>query len=166
MKRILKSFFDAETAFLSASFSFFMVIMLIAFCRIRMTSGIVVAAVLAAVFSVISIKNFTRIIISAEKITIEPFLVKKKNFSLDEIKEVGVIGTKVFPKSSSNNGGRKYIYFSPMELDEDGRFNLALKWPPKIPHTSFSDTKLEFVELIWGKPIIYYSASGSNHKQG
>lgn len=166
MKRIMKSFFDAETAFLSAAFSFFMVIMLIAFCRIRMTAGIIVAAVLAVIFAVISVKNISRIIISEEIITVRPFLVGKKNYSWDEIREVGVIGTKVFPKSSSNKGGRKYIYFSPMELDEDGRFNLALKWPPKIPHTSFSDTKLEFVELIWGKPIIYYNASGSNHKLG
>ncbi|MBO4716950.1 MAG: hypothetical protein J5599_03560 [Spirochaetales bacterium] len=158
MTQSVKSFNDAVTGFASATFSIFMTILLVSFCHLQMTVGIVVSAILALVFAVITLRNFTRILISKEKIEFRPILGKTRTYSWEEIKEVGVIGTKVFPKTSSNKGGRKYIYFSPEELDEDSRFDLAFKWPPKIPFTSYSKAKLDAVQLIWRKPLANYNA--------
>ena len=158
MTQSVKSFNDAVTGFASAAFSIVMTILLVSFCHLQMTVGIVVSAILALVFAVITLRNFTRILISKEKIEFRPILGKTRTYSWEEIKEVGVIGTKVFPKTSSNKGGRKYIYFSPEELDEDSRFDLAFKWPPKIPFTSYSKAKLDAVQLIWRKPLANYNA--------
>ena len=158
MTQSVKSFNDAITGFASAAFSIFMIILLVSFCHLQMIVGIVVSAILALVFAVITLRNVTRILISNEKIEVRPVLGKAKTYSWEEIKEVGVIGTKVFPKTSSNKGGRKYIYFSPEELDEDSRFDLAFKWPPKIPFTSYSKAKLDAVQLIWRKPLANYNA--------
>ncbi len=154
----VKSFNDAETCFISAAFTIFMIIMLISFCRLQMTAGIIISAILIVVFALISVRNLTRILISQENIEVRPLLGKTRIYSWHEIKEVGVIGTKLFPNTSSNKGGRKYIYFSSEELDENSRFKLALKWPPKIPYTSHSNAKLEAVALIWKKPISIYNA--------
>ena len=158
MTQSVKSFNDAVTGLASAAFSIFMTILLVSFCHLQMIVGIVVSAILALVFAVITLRNVTRILISNEKIEVRPVLGKAKTYSWEEIKEVGVIGTKVFPKTSSNKGGRKYIYFSPEELDEDSRFDLAFKWPPKIPFTSYSKAKLDAVQLIWRKPLANYNA--------
>ena len=160
----VKSFTDAETGFTSAAFAVFMCIMLISFCHLRMTAGIIVSAVLTAVFAVIAVLNLKRIVISEEKIEVRPLPGKAKVYTWADISEVGVIGTKVFPKTASNKGGRKYIYFSPKELDEDSRFDLALKWPPKIPYTSFSNAKLEAVSFIWQKEIAYYNTGDMHPK--
>jgi len=160
MNQSVKSYNDAVTGFASAAFTIFMTILLVSFCRLQMTIGIVVSAILVLIFAVITLRNFTRILISKENIEVKPILGKARSYSWEEIKEVGVIGTKVFPKTSSNKGGRKYIYFSPEELDEDSRFYLAFKWPPKIPFTSYSKAKLDAVQLIWRKPLAFYNASG------
>lgn len=157
MTETVKSFNDAVTGFAGAAFAIFMTILLVSFCRLQMTAGIIASAILIVAFTVISVRNFTRILISKDKIEVRPIMGKTRSYRWEDIKEVGVIGTKVFPKTSSNKGGRKYIYFSPEELDEDSRFDLALKWPPKIPYTSHSDGKLDAVMLIWRKPVAYYN---------
>ena len=108
MTQSVKSFNDAVTGLASAAFSIFMTILLVSFCHLQMIVGIVVSAILALVFAVITLRNVTRILISNEKIEVRPVLGKAKTYSWEEIKEVGVIGTKVFPKTSSNKGGRKY----------------------------------------------------------
>lgn len=157
MTETVNSFNDAVTGFAGAAFAIFMTILLVSFCRLQMTAGIIASAILIVAFTVISVRNFTRILISKDKIEVRPIMGKTRSYRWEDIKEVGVIGTKVFPKTSSNKGGRKYIYFSPEELDEDSRFDLALKWPPKIPYTSHSDAKLDAVMLIWRKPVAYYN---------
>ena len=60
MTQSVKSFNDAVTGFASAAFSIFMTILLVSFCHLQMTVGIVVSAILALVFAVITLRNFPR----------------------------------------------------------------------------------------------------------
>ena len=164
MKQNVHAFIDPEKGILGAAVAVFMSIMLAAFCFLQMVSGIVVSAILAAVFSAISIRNLSRILISVDRIKVRPLFGKSREYLWEDIKEVGVIGTRIFPKTTAQGSGRKYIYFSPESLNEDTRFNLALGWPPKIPYTSHSTEKLDAIALIWKKPIAYYNVPDLSFK--
>ena len=83
----------------------------------------------------------------------------KKNYRWDEISEVGVVGVNIFNNNDPNHTGSRYIYFSPDSLDEDQRFRLALKWPPKdILYMAYSKERLAFVQSLWKLPIETYNA--------
>ena len=53
----------------------------------------------------------------------------------EDIREIGVCGLKISLKNRERRGqrhpGTLFLYVSPEELDEDGRFGMILKWPPK-----------------------------------
>lgn len=70
--------------------------------------------------------------ISSQGIRKEFLFLPLKTLSWDEIAEVGVLGTKIFNGGSyRKKPGRRYIYFSEKELDDDARFKMALEWPPR-----------------------------------
>ena len=88
-------------------------------------------------------------------------MIPIKTYSWDQIKEVGVVGTKVFNGTGKNKKpGRRYIYFSPEELDEDSRFQMTLEWPPsrEILYCIYTKYHAEYVQLLWQKPIATYNA--------
>ena len=157
MKKKATYFYDLEHSIASSLFSLFLIAMIVSFAVKRMVEGIIVSSVLAVIFLVIAAKGFSRIRLSEEGIETISVIGRRKITRWENVMEVGVIGTKVFPKASEDKRGRKFLYFSPKELDEDARFQLALKWPPSIPYTSYSKEKLETTALIWKKPISYYN---------
>ena len=54
-----------------------------------------------------------------------------RTLSWSEIAEVGVAGSKVLKRAGSDRTGEIFIYFSPLPLDDQARFEMMLKWPPK-----------------------------------
>ncbi len=69
--------------------------------------------------------------VTEERVTLYRFGRQVRTLPWAEVAELGVIGTKVFNKNNPAKTGALYIYFSPVKLDEDSRFRMALKWPPK-----------------------------------
>lgn len=79
----------------------------------------------------------------------------------DQIKEIGVVGTKIFNgNSQKKKTGRRYIYISPEELDEGTRFKMALEWPPRreIMYCIYTHQHIDAIQYLWGKPIAKYNA--------
>lgn len=78
--------------------------------------------------------------------------------SWDSISEVGVIGTKVFNLGSKKKTGQLYIYFSEESMNDDDRFELAMKWPPgKKIFFRFSQQGIDAVQIKWNKIIRSYN---------
>lgn len=76
----------------------------------------------------------------------------------EELREVGVVGTKVFNRSDPKKYGRRFIYFSPERLDEDRRFRLALEWPPgRMLYLEYDKARLEAVQMFWNSDIAEYN---------
>lgn len=87
----------------------------------------------------------------------------------DELKEVGVVGTKVFNKLNSDKTGPMYIYFSPKEMTTEERFQLALNFPPK--HMLFllhNQEREDLVQALWNTKLIGYNTGKLNlrHPEG
>ena len=83
----------------------------------------------------------------------------------EDIKEVGIAGTKVI-KGNKNNGNRRnfgsvYIYFSKTAMNEDQLFNMCLEWPPKDTlYIRYSFRRAEAVQRYWMKNIKTYNVDG------
>lgn len=86
-----------------------------------------------------------------------------KQVRWDEIKEVGVVGTKVFNKLTPDKTGPMYIYFSPKEMTTEERFRLALNFPPKDMLFLFHNKEREdLVQNLWSTKLIGYNTGKLN----
>lgn len=76
----------------------------------------------------------------------------------EEIKEVGVVGTKVFNRLHPEKTGSMYIYFSPKALTEQERFQLALDFPPKdMIFLLHNQEREDLVQAFWDTRLIGYN---------
>ena len=122
--------------------------------------GIIFIA-LTAVFSYIIFLYGTILHFSAEGVQQEFFLIPIKAYSWNQIREIGVAGTRVFNGSGKNKKpGRRYIYVSPEIMDEESRFKMTLEWPPKngIMYCIYSRQHIDAIQYLWAKPIAKYNA--------
>lgn len=75
-----------------------------------------------------------------------------------QIQEVGIVGTKVFGGSEDQTGTR-FLYFSPVTMTEEERFNMVLKWPPKEQiYLEYGREQLELVRMLYYGTIETYRA--------
>ena len=130
-------------------------------CRMGYILIAIICALLAAVFAYIVFLYGSVIHLSAEGVRKEFLMIPIKTYSWDQIREVGVVGTRIFNGNGKNKKpGRRYIYFSPEELDEESRFQMTLEWPPRngILYCVYSRYHIDEVQFFWAKPIAKYNA--------
>lgn len=85
----------------------------------------------------------------------------------EQIGEVGVCGTRLFKDPKSKNVGSLYLYFSEEPMDENGRFDMVLKWPPrKKCYLLHRYDRLQAVQLLWDKKIETYNAGDFSFGEG
>lgn len=75
----------------------------------------------------------------------------------EEIREVGVVGLRVF--GNKKRTGTRYIYFSRERMDERERFGMCLKWPPgnKI-YMTWNRKRYLATQTYWDSRIEEYNA--------
>ena len=121
----------------------------------------VVFALIAAVFLYIMVLYGSVLHVSAEGVQREFFVIPMKAYTWDQVREIGVVGTKVFNGTSKNRKtGRRYIYISPEEMDEESRFKMTLEWPPRkdILYCIYSRQHIDALQYFWSRPIEKYNA--------
>lgn len=77
-----------------------------------------------------------------------------------DVKEVGVIGEAVFSytKKGKSKTGEKFIYVSPIAMNEQSRFQMILNWPPKAGlYMEYTYEVLEHTQVLWKGPVKYYN---------
>jgi len=112
----------------------------------------------AIIFMVVFILSFSVVAVSSEGVSQRGLFGPWRCIGWDDIRQVGVIGTKAFPRSELNKGGRKYIYFSTKKLDEDELFKIILNWPVRnLMHIPYNDARFKSVSYLWGKDIDRYN---------
>lgn len=74
------------------------------------------------------------------------------------IKEVGVLGTRVFALPKAKRRGTLYVYYAAREMTAEERFELCLKWPPrKMIYHSFSDETGAALGKFWQRKVALYN---------
>lgn len=114
---------------------------------------------IAVVFMTIAINYGAVVTVDAQGVRWRCLGFLRRDMRWDAIREVGVVGLKVFNGKKSKRTGARYIYFSPDELDDARRFRLALQWPPRhMIYVSYDKRSLERVQMHWGRAIASYNA--------
>lgn len=113
---------------------------------------------ISVTFFITSSYSGARIEVNRDSVTRISIFRKRTTFSWSEIKEVGVAGSKIFLKGERNKPGTLYIYFSKKELNDDERFDMMLKWPPKdVLYLEYTDTIAKYILPFWGRPFVEYN---------
>ena len=81
-----------------------------------------------------------------------------KELRWDDIKEVGIVGTKVFNGKKNEKCGSLYLYFCKKGMNAEERFDMCLKWPPKeCIYLHFENKKFDYIQSKWNKKIVTYN---------
>ena len=93
-----------------------------------------------------------------EKLELKFLGLSRRALPWSEVREVGLIGENVFNHGKKKKTGDKYLYFSPVKLDADERFQMIVKWPPKAKlYAEYSEKLLAYAMTIWGKDLETYN---------
>lgn len=113
--------------------------------------------VLGIIFLVVAVMNGSVIRITPEKVE-RVFLGRTiSSMMMKDIKEVGVVGTKVF--GDPRKTGTRYIYFSKRHMNDKERFAMCLAWPPaKELYMTWNSKRYLAVQSVWSNEIVEYGA--------
>ncbi len=92
--------------------------------------------------------------VSPDKIIVKR-LKTEKVITWDELRELGVVNTKLFSGAADTKRNKyMYIYFSKDQLSDDERFKMALEWPPKKQDYLFlTKDRIDYIRPLWNKDI-------------
>ena len=118
---------------------------------------------LGLIFLIAAVKNATVVRVEEEGIARSILGKRIDLLPWKDVREVGVCGIRPFHKKDSDRVGTLYIYVSKVHMNDDERFDMILKWPPKDKvYLLHSAARLECVQLRWAGKITTYN-SGKFH---
>ena len=123
----------------------------------RFLSALVFLAI-ALLFFKIALDSGAKISVGNDGVSRRRFGKTTHSFKWHEIPETGAAGSKILNKGNPNKTGTVYIYFSPTALDDNDRFDMMLKWPPKDKlYLRYSEARLNFIKTVCGMDIVGYN---------
>lgn len=159
----LKIVTDPVKTAIAVNVSAFSFILGLSLLQIQQNGAGILFFCICGIFLAETVRN-GRIILIDEK-GIHRLLPGMKSMSItwEEMKELGVCGTKVFNLGNKNKTGRLYFYCSKRAMDDDEHFQMILQWPPKEQiYFSFSEKRLLFLENAAKRRIETYN-TGNLH---
>ena len=121
----------------------------------------IVFTLLGLLFCYQFFKNASYVQIDDTNISLRFAWIKLRELPWSDVREMGVIGENVFSraKKGKRKTGEKFIYFSPVSMNEKSRFRMIVNWPPKdMLYIEYSPEALERTQYIWNGPTKYYNA--------
>ena len=122
-------------------------------------------AVAAAVFLAVGLlfgwllyRNASTLEVGPDGLRLSFLGLKRREMGWGEVREVGLIGENVFNHGKKKRTGDKYIYFSPIRLNADERFQMIVKWPPREQlYAEYSEKALEYAMTLWHGELMTYN---------
>ena len=109
-------------------------------------------------FVLMAFRNAQRIEINETGIVRSGLFTEKKVMRWEEIREIGVTGTKVFNQNHKNRTGALYIYVSPVKMNDDERFQMILDWPPKDKiYFIYGPERIQEIQMFYTGRIVTYN---------
>ena len=114
--------------------------------------------VFAFLFGFVLVRYGSVLHIDDEKLELKFLGLSRKVMPWSQVREVGLIGENVFNHGKKKKTGDKYLYFSPVKLNADERFQMIVKWPPQDKlYAEYSEKLLAYAMTIWGKELETYN---------
>ncbi len=118
----------------------------------------VIFIVLGVVYTVAALINGAVVHVDEKGINKSVFGIVTMIFKWEEVNEIGICGTNAFNKHHPNKVGTLYIYISRNELDEQERFDMIFKWPPKDKiYLVYNKKHLEAIQMLSENKIEAYN---------
>lgn len=115
--------------------------------------GGAVCILLALVYLCVSAMYGAVVHIDAKGVSRKILFCPKESYTWEELREVGVFGSRVLKQEASNKVGTLYLYVSTQAMTDEERFNMVLRWPIRQIHFVFSPRNLELVQYFWNQKI-------------
>lgn len=114
--------------------------------------------VIALLFLVTTLNNSARISIDKSGVHCNIAGLRRRSFSWEDIKEVGVFSSRLFTNSNKNRAGTLYIYFSTKPMSAQERFQMILNWSVKDKIVlQYTKERMDAVQLLWSNEIQTYN---------
>lgn len=121
----------------------------------------VICGTLAVIYLLVALKNGAAVNVAEDGISLYIGGYRLRHLSWNVIREIGVVDTKVFPATGKKDRhGALYVYYADHTMNDEERFALCLKWPPKrmLYHRFTREIKAS-MEMYWQKEIQLYNVS-------
>ena len=119
-----------------------------------------ITLVLSCIYLFLALRNGDTLLLSSDGISRLSFGRERAHWNWESIQEYGVIGLRLFGSEKAIENGTKYVYFSETPMDDDQRFQMALKWPPKkCAYALYSDELLHNAKLRLDLEPVYFNTS-------
>lgn len=115
--------------------------------------GGAVCILLTLIYLCISAMYGAVVHIDANGISRKVLFRPKESYAWKELREVGVFGSRILKRETSNKVGTLYLYVSTQAMTEEERFNMVLRWPVRQIHFVYSPRSLELVQYYWNQKI-------------
>lgn len=114
-------------------------------------------AVLMILFICIGILNGSQVELNEKEVCRKILNLKLYSIPKRDLKEVGVAGLNVL--GDKKKTGMRYIYFSADKMDDNTRFQMCLKWPPKDKvYMLWNESRYAKTQEYWDNEIVEYNA--------
>lgn len=132
---------------------------------IAVTLAVMKRPLSAVIFFLLSLPFFflmyrygSTVCITDEGISLSFLGKERMKMKWDEIGEIAVCGQKIFNAGNKKKTGTLYIIVSREKLDDERRFDMMLKWPPKERiYFRFSREGLFDIQLHYTTPVEKYN---------
>lgn len=153
-----KFMINPKNYFVSIATAVFCLVIAIAMATIREYIGLLVFLLIAFVFIIVSNYSGSHLLIDKSVVKRKSLFGKVKEFKMEEIKEIGVAGSKVINNGGGKKTGTVYIYFSKEELSDQDLFDMMLRWPPRDKlYMEYTAERARYVMSLWAGEIKKYN---------
>lgn len=130
----------------------------IALVTIERYGSAVVFALISLPFFLIAFRYGSVVKVGKDGVSLSFLGIKRRFISWKNMAEVDVIGSKVLNRNNTKKCGTLYLIFSPEKLDDEKRFDMMLKWPPKDKiYLKFTKDRLMDLQWFYSNPVEKYN---------
>lgn len=153
-----KYYVNESMALFAVVYALFLLAIAIATIYIKRYVSSLIFFLISLPFFFLIYRYGSRVYINDEGITLKFFKKEIRKMRWDEMREVSVCGQRVLNHNNKKKCGTLYIIFSKEKLDEEKRFDMMLKWPPKEKiYFKFSKEALFNIQLHYTAPVEKYN---------
>ena len=119
-----------------------------------------ICILLALVFLAVTLQNSA--LLRLDEAGIHRILLGRETgcWKWEDIREYGVMGTRLFGTEKQKNNGTRYLYFSKDAMNDNQRFQLCLNWPPKkCAYALYTDELMHSAMTRLDLEPTYYNAT-------
>lgn len=153
-----KYYVNESMTVLSVVYAVFLIVIAAVTLYIRRYVSSIIFLLISLPFFFLIYRYGSRVYINNEGVTLKFLNKERKRITWEETKEISVCGQRVLNHLNKKKCGTLYITLSTEKMNDDERFEMMLKWPPRDKiYFKFSKEALFNIQLHYTTPVEKYN---------